>query len=112
VPGEPVELRPEPRNPFDERAIAVFSCRGVQIGYLPAERCGRIGQLIRQGHELRAVFQAQAKFGAWVRIAFDGAQPILPSASQPEPAVGADQDWFPDEIWPDEQADSQGETWS
>jgi len=76
--GELVELRPEPRNRFDERAVAVFSCRGVQIGYLPAERCGRIGHLIRQGCELRAIFQARAKFGAWVRISFDGEPPILP----------------------------------
>ena len=41
-PGEPVELRPEPKNKADERAVAVWSARGVQMGYLTAERCGRI----------------------------------------------------------------------
>lgn len=46
VPGEPVELRPEPHNKADPRAVAVFSCRQVQIGYLTAERCGRISQLM------------------------------------------------------------------
>lgn len=38
APGEPIELVPEPRNPADPNAVAVFSIRGVQIGYLTAER--------------------------------------------------------------------------
>jgi hypothetical protein len=37
-PGEPIELRSEPNNPHDEHAIAVFSCRGIQLGYLAS--CG------------------------------------------------------------------------
>lgn len=41
TPGEPVELVPEPRNRHDENAVAVRSARGVQIGYLTAERCGK-----------------------------------------------------------------------
>ena len=36
VPGESVELRPEPKNKHDSNAVAVFSARGVQIGYLTA----------------------------------------------------------------------------
>lgn len=82
-PGESVELVPEPRNPADPRAVAVFSCRGVQIGYLTAERCGRIGRLIRQGRQVRAVFQHATPWGAVVRIAFDGETPTLPA---PKPA--------------------------
>lgn len=31
--GDPIELRPEPKNPYDPNAIAVFSRRG-QIGYI------------------------------------------------------------------------------
>src|SRR5690554_56662 len=77
-PGEPVELRPEPKNRHDELAVAVFSCRGVQIGYLTAELCGRIGKLIREGRELQAMFQAESDFGAWIRVAFDGEKPELP----------------------------------
>lgn len=38
VPGEPVHLVLEPKNPADPQAVAVFSGRGVQIGYLTAER--------------------------------------------------------------------------
>ena len=99
-PGEPVELRPEPKNRHDERAVAVFSNRGVQLGYLTAERCGRIGQLIRQGREVTALFQAETAFGAWIRVAFDGEEPRVPDiqALPEEPAGG----WFPDEVWPDD----------
>jgi hypothetical protein len=79
-PGEPVELVPEPKNQFDEHAIAVFSTRGIQLGYLASERAVLIGTLWRQGHETKAIFQAlDAKVG-WVRVAFDGDEPTLPHA--------------------------------
>lgn len=99
-PGEPVDLRPEPKNPHDQRAVAVMSARGIQIGYLTAERCGRIGALIRSGREWRAVFQAPTNFGAWIRIAFDGEEPAvtgeLPVLEKPE------LDWWPDDVWPED----------
>lgn len=81
-PGEPVELRPEPNNPADPRAIAVYSCRGIQIGYLTAERAGRIGQLIHQGLEIIAIFQEHARFGAYIRVSFDGETPTLPESRE------------------------------
>lgn len=83
-PGEAVDLRPEPRNRHDPRAIAVYSCRGEQIGYLPAERAGWIGALISTGREWRAAYQARADFGAWIRVAFDGAEPVLPTNREAE----------------------------
>ncbi len=76
--GEAVELVPEPKNPFDPHAVAVKSARGVQIGYLTAERAPRIGALIRQGREVRAVFARATPFGCWIRAAFDGEDPDLP----------------------------------
>lgn len=100
-PGDPVELRPEPKNRHDELAVAVHSCRGVQIGYLTAERCGRIGKLIREGRELQAVFQAESDFGAWIRVAFDGEEPRLPDDEGASTPAEPDDGWFPDEIWPD-----------
>jgi hypothetical protein len=104
VPGEPVELRPEPKNEFDEHAVAVFTKRGKQIGYLAADRAPRIGALIRQGRELQAVFQAETQFGAWIRVAFDGEVPVLPSPAAEQLREGADldPDFYPDEEWPDE----------
>ena len=107
-PGEPVELRPEPKNRFDHRAVGVFSARGTQLGYLPAERCGRIGQLIRGGRELQAVFQAPARHGAWIRVAFDGEAPIVPEPQALSTTVDefadapADDDIWPDPGWPDD----------
>ena len=97
-PGEPIELRPEPKNPADPRAVAVWSCRGVQIGYLSAERCGRIGQLIGQGRAVKAIFQEATRYGAVIRVAFDGDEPTLPPSheSDPEP------EWWPDEEWPED----------
>jgi hypothetical protein len=115
VPGDPVDLRPEPKNKHDPSAVAVFSERGVQIGYVTAERCGRIGAMIREGRELLAIFQDEAQFGAWIRVAFDGEEPVLPPqsgakvteqrTSQQEDDFYADpipdQDFYPDEEWPD-----------
>lgn len=100
-PGEPVQLVPEPKNKHDENAIAVFSARGVQIGYLAAERAPRIGQLIRQGTDVVAIFQRASSFGALIRVGFDGAAPALPRAQESEP-IEPDDGWFPDEVWPDE----------
>lgn len=96
--GEAIELRPEPTNPADPLAIAVYSCRGIQIGYLTAERAPRIGQLIRRGRDVTAVFQDNASFGAYIRAAFDGETPTLPD---PAPAPDSQPDWWPDEEWPD-----------
>ena len=98
--GDPVDLRPEPTNKKDPSAIAVYSERGVQMGYLSAERAPRIGQLIREAREPCAVFQGEADFGAWIRVAFDGEEPALPAQRLP---TGADPepDFYPDEEWPD-----------
>lgn len=101
MPGEPVELRPEPKNKHDDRAVAVFSARGIQIGYLTAERCGRIGALIRQGREVQAIFQAETDFGAWLRVAFDGEEPVVVRQRARLP-VEPEGGWFPDQIWPED----------
>lgn len=107
-PGEPIELRPEPKNPKDERAIAVYSQRGVQLGYLTAERAPWIGGMLKQGREVRAIFQRQTPFGAWIRVGFDGLQPGIPiddgriEAVDDDPNDAAGQDFYPDEEWPDE----------
>lgn len=93
-------MRPEPKNEADSLAVAVFSARGVHLGYLSAERCGRIGALIRQGREVRAVFQEVASYGAVIRVAFDGDEPVLPD--RPSRAPAEDVDFWPDPEWPDE----------
>lgn len=103
-PGDPVELIPEPKNPADERAVAVFSERGVQLGYLTAERCGWIGGMIRDGRDVVAVFQNPTQFGAVIRVAFDGASPELPAEHQncAEAESQEDGGFYPDYIPPDD----------
>ncbi|WP_235037535.1 MULTISPECIES: HIRAN domain-containing protein [unclassified Novosphingobium] len=105
--GEPVTLVPEPRNKNDPHAIAVFSIRDVQIGYISAERAPRLGALI-SSFDAQAVFQRKADFGAWIRVSFDGAAPQLTGAMLVEPddpdvpLFDPEPDFYPDEIWPDD----------
>ncbi|SNT05391.1 HIRAN domain-containing protein [Sphingomonas laterariae] len=104
APGEPIDLIPEPNNPADPRAVAVFSARGVQIGYVTAERCGWISGMLGAGREVRAIFQQRTSYGAAIRIAFDGEEPTLPAAiAESPPAQGHDDSGFwPDDIPPDD----------
>lgn len=107
VPGEPVQLVPEPENKHDPSAVAVYSARGIQIGYLSAERCGWIGSKIKLGEELRALFQAPEKGGALIRVSFSGEEPGLPDPRSPKTTSFArspdwDDGFYPDEIWPDD----------
>lgn len=79
APGELVELRLEPKNSYDENAVAIWSERGVQLGYVSAERAPLIGKRIGQD-EVTAVFQAMHGNGAYIRIRFGGGLPTLPDS--------------------------------
>jgi hypothetical protein len=98
-PGDLIELRPEPENPMDEYAVAVYNPEGIQMGYLSAERAPWIGGMIRQGREITCIFQETTQYGAVVRVAFDGSAPILPAPRDPPPE---EPDFYPDEEWPEE----------
>ena len=100
-PGELVDLVPEPGNPKDPRAIAVFSERQVQIGYVRAEQAQWIGTLLRDGRVTGCIFQMATDYGAAIRLGIDGAEPALPAAASPLPAPD-DSSFFPDEEWSDE----------
>ncbi len=97
-PGEPVQLVPEPKNPADPRAVMVLSERGVQIGYLTAERAPWIKGMLELGREIKAIFQAPTRYGALIRVSLDGKEPDLPPAPEP---VASEPDFWPDEIPPD-----------
>jgi len=77
APGDVVELRIEPTNPFDANAVAIFSDRGTQLGYVSAERAPLIGKRMKED-EATAVFQAMHGSGAYIRIRFGGGLPTLP----------------------------------
>lgn len=98
LPGEPVELRREPKNPADSRAIGVYSQRDVQIGYVPAEQAQWIGGQLA---EIRAIFQRADTFGAVIRVTFDGSEPVLPVEKPVERrAPPPDPDGYDDDDWP------------
>ncbi|MCP3731989.1 HIRAN domain-containing protein [Sphingomonas sp. MG17] len=104
-PGEPVELRLEPKNPADPNAIAVFSIRGIQLGYLTAERAPWIGSKIRNGEPFEVLFQEPSATAAWIRIRFGGGAPTLrPARPMPPPP----DDFPPDAEPPDDFNQDQG----
>lgn len=104
-PGEPVELRPEPDNPADANAIAIYSSRGIQIGYVAADRTLLIHRAWRDAREVRAMFQRATGDGAIIRVNMEGAEPHLPLP--PDPVVEPDDNGWPDPaddgnaFWPD-----------
>ncbi|MFZ2995925.1 HIRAN domain-containing protein [Sphingobium sp.] len=101
VPGEVIELRPEPKNKHDSHAVAVYSAREVQIGYLTAERAPWIGGIIRSGREVFAIFQHDAPYGAVIRVGIDGERPDI-SNLPPPPSREPEPDFWPDEMPPDD----------
>jgi HIRAN domain len=55
APGEPVKLIPEPKNPYDRNAVAVWDTnRRAHVGYVPAELAPTIGRIFRGGQPFGA----------------------------------------------------------
>ncbi len=106
TPGEPVELRREPKNPHDANAVAVFSMRGVQMGYVSAERAPYIGRRMQQ-EEYAVVFQALAGNMGYVRIRFGGNSPTLPEPIEPAP-YSRQASFDPDPFYPDPEGPEWG----
>ncbi len=100
-PGDPIELRREPKNPKDERAVAVFNPGGIQMGYISAERAAWIAPMLDRGRVIKAIFQERMEYGAAIRIAFDGDDPVLPERENRENHTD-DPDFYPDPIYPDD----------
>ncbi len=98
--GEALRLVPEPKNPHDEHAIAVFSLRDFQIGYVASERAVYLKTLMRAGHILTAAFQEVTPFGAVARIGIDGA-PELPPVTRRPPGPKYDWEAGSEGFWPD-----------
>lgn len=97
-PGDPIELRREPGNRYDENAIAVFEQGGIQIGYVRSERAAWLARVMDRGKEVSAIFQEATPYGCVVRAAFGGEEPVLPAVDE---SSHGEADWWPDEEWPD-----------
>ena len=99
APGEEVHLVPEPKNPVDPQAVAVFSARGPQLGYVKAERAQLIKTYLARGRVTAAVFQDRAPWGCVIRVGLDGEVPVLPALPSES---AADDDFYPDWVPPDD----------
>lgn len=78
APGDPVRLRLEPTSELEDDAVAVFSERGVQLGYLAPDQAPLICSKIRAGEPVAAIFQELMRTVASIRVRFDGERPALP----------------------------------
>lgn len=82
-PGERIELRREPDNPHDADAVAVYSARGVQVGYIASAHAEWIGGQIDRGKPTQAIVECVKgggkgeKLGLVIRVNYHGAAPQL-----------------------------------
>jgi len=105
LPGEPVALVPEPKNKHDSKAIAVIGPRGVQLGYLSAERAPYVGMRLNRGEAAAAIFQGMDGNAAYIRLRFGGGQPTLPTPSAPARRSAP---YDPDAFYPDDDGPEWG----
>lgn len=101
APGDRVDLIPEPNNPVDPQAVAAYSGRGVQIGYVGSFQAQLIGSYIKRGRVAGCIFQGIHRDGAIVRLGLDGEAPTLPY-DESESMADDDSGFYPDYIPPDE----------
>lgn len=83
-PGDEVQLVREPDNPHDRMAVAIFSTRGIRVGYLKRDRAVWIGSKIDRGYEVRAIVERVkgsnlpgSALGLVMRVSMDGDDPEL-----------------------------------
>lgn len=100
-PGDPVELRPEPNNPVDPQAVAIYEPGGIQLGYVPAEKAQWFRSMMSRGESLVAIFQQVTREGGLVRVGLDGERPDLPPQREAS-RDRFDEDFPPDPIWDDD----------
>ncbi len=101
--GETLSLVPEPKNEFDENAIAVFSARNFQIGYVASARAAYLKKLLKDGRELTAIFQDVAPWGAIARVGIEApatlpirqSKELDPEGDAIDPDPGFEPDWIP-----------------
>lgn len=56
--GKKLKLVPEPENPYDPNAVALY-CKGFKLGFVPREQNAELAQLLYFGHN--HVFEARVQ---------------------------------------------------
>jgi hypothetical protein len=71
-PGDPLVLRREPENPYDELAIEIYTREGVKLGYVPRDINAVPAAMMDQGVNLTAgVIEVNLPPApSWQRVAF------------------------------------------
>jgi hypothetical protein len=100
-PGAAMTLVPEPRNPVDRNAVAVFSPSGLQVGYLSAERAPWIGARIRAGDEVVSIYQGLVGGAGYLRVRIGWGTPTLPVAREADEVLTGEPDFWPDPDGPE-----------
>ncbi|AHE55563.1 hypothetical protein NX02_19515 [Sphingomonas sanxanigenens DSM 19645 = NX02] len=84
-PGDVLALVREPENAHDRMAVAIFTARGIRVGYLRRDRAVWIGSKIDRGFPVNAIVQrvkgidlAGATLGLVMRVNMEGDLPELP----------------------------------
>ncbi|AHE57457.1 HIRAN domain-containing protein [Sphingomonas sanxanigenens] len=84
VPGDVLALVREPDNPHDRMAVAIFTARGVRVGYLRRDRAVWVGSKIDRGYPINVIVERVkgahlqgAKLGLVMRVNMDGEEPEL-----------------------------------
>jgi len=66
--GQPLRLQREPRNRFDQRAVALYWCEH-KLGYLPRTENRVVASLLDQGQTLSArILRLRASDDPWRRV--------------------------------------------
>lgn len=85
APGDWVDLVREPDNPHDPRAVAIFTRRGIRVGYLRRDRAAWFCGKLDRGYDVRVIIERirgadlpGSTLGILLRINMDGEEPELP----------------------------------
>ena len=66
--GDPLELRRDPDNPYDEMAVEIY-WKGEKIGYVPRSDNTAVAQLMDRGANLRAEIEVlEDSLNPWDRV--------------------------------------------
>lgn len=84
-PGDWLDLVREPNNPHDPQAVAIFSERGIRVGYLRRQYASVWGSKIDRGMTIAAIVERVkgaslpgSPLGLVMRVNADGDEPELP----------------------------------
>lgn len=78
APGDPLLLKREPHNPYDPRAIEVYTRQGTKLGYVP-KRINTVPMaILDQSVELKAVIKEinLPPAPTWERVRLEVRQPM------------------------------------